>query len=75
MTEPTLQDIIAQGESLTVEFKSDRGPLDDSELLDTDNQGAARCIPTNCPAGGPTGARPTSRPSPSLRPPGTTLTH
>jgi len=27
--------IIAEGESLTVEFKSDRGPLDDGELLDT----------------------------------------
>jgi ATP-dependent DNA helicase RecG len=34
MTEPTLPEIIAQGESLTVEFKSDQGPLDDGDLLD-----------------------------------------
>ena len=34
MTEPTLPEIIAQGESLTVEFKSDQGLLDDGDLLD-----------------------------------------
>ena len=32
---PPLQDIITQGETLTVEFKSDRGPLTDSDQLDT----------------------------------------
>lgn len=35
MTELTLPEIIAQGESLTVEFKSDRGPLADGDLVDT----------------------------------------
>jgi ATP-dependent DNA helicase RecG len=30
-----LKEIIAQGETLTVEFKSDRGPLNDAELLNT----------------------------------------
>ena len=33
MSQPTLQDTISQGETLTVEFKSDRGPLDDAELI------------------------------------------
>ncbi|MGD8627056.1 MAG: ATP-binding protein [Anaerolineae bacterium] len=35
MGQSTLQDLVGQGESLTVEFKSDRGPLDDGELLNT----------------------------------------
>jgi len=35
MSQPTLQEIIAQGETLTVEFKSDRGPLEDAELIGT----------------------------------------
>lgn len=35
MSEQNLHDLIRQGESLTVEFKSDRGPLDDAELLTT----------------------------------------
>ena len=35
MSQPTLQDTISQGETLTVEFKSDRGPLDDAELIGT----------------------------------------
>lgn len=35
MSQPTLAEIIAQGENITVEFKSDRGPLDDGDLLDT----------------------------------------
>lgn len=30
-----LQELISQGETLTVEFKSDRGPLGDAELLNT----------------------------------------
>ncbi len=30
-----IQELIAQGETLTIEFKSDRGPLDDAELLNT----------------------------------------
>jgi ATP-dependent DNA helicase RecG len=35
MDQTTLQEMINQGESLTVEFKSDQGPLDDGDLLDT----------------------------------------
>ena len=35
MTEQTLRDLIAGGETLTVEFKSDQGPLSDAELLAT----------------------------------------
>jgi len=35
MTEQTLRDLIAGGETLTVEFKSDQGPLSDAELLET----------------------------------------
>ncbi|MBL7065406.1 MAG: putative DNA binding domain-containing protein [Anaerolineae bacterium] len=35
MNQPTLQDTIGQGETLTVEFKSDRGPFNDAELLNT----------------------------------------
>jgi ATP-dependent DNA helicase RecG len=35
MSQPTLQELVSQGESLTVELKSDRAPLDDSELLNT----------------------------------------
>ncbi len=35
MSQPTLQGLVNQGESLTVEFKSDCGPLDDGELLNT----------------------------------------
>jgi ATP-dependent DNA helicase RecG len=30
-----IHELLTQGESLTVEFKSDRGPLDDAELLNT----------------------------------------
>jgi len=30
-----IQELIAQGETLTIEFKSDRGPLNDAELLNT----------------------------------------
>jgi len=30
-----LEQIIRQGECMTVEFKSDRGPLEDSDLLDS----------------------------------------
>ena len=33
---PTMiKDLITQGETLTIEFKSDGGPLDDAELLNT----------------------------------------
>ncbi|MBM4464430.1 MAG: winged helix-turn-helix transcriptional regulator [Chloroflexi bacterium] len=35
MTEKQLRAIIATGESTTVEFKSDRGPLSDADLLET----------------------------------------
>ena len=35
MTSNQLQRLINQGESFTVEFKSDRGPLSDAELLNT----------------------------------------
>lgn len=43
--------------------------------LDTHGQPGCRpLIPMNCPAGGPTGDRPTSLLSLSLRSPGTTLT-
>ena len=35
MNEPDLQAILAQGESMTVEFKSDQGPLSDTDLVET----------------------------------------
>jgi ATP-dependent DNA helicase RecG len=35
MANSDLRELIASGETLTVEFKSDRGPLDDAELLNT----------------------------------------
>jgi len=35
VNEDTIRRLIAAGESLTVEFKSDRGPLADAELLNT----------------------------------------
>jgi ATP-dependent DNA helicase RecG len=35
MTSPTLSRMLQDGENFTVEFKSDRGPLEDSELLST----------------------------------------
>ncbi len=35
MTPEELRAVIARGESLTTEFKSDRGPLSDAELLET----------------------------------------
>jgi ATP-dependent DNA helicase RecG len=35
MTEQELRDLIAAGETLTVEFKSDREPLSDAALLET----------------------------------------
>lgn len=34
MNQAELRDMIAQGESLTTEFKSDRGPLSDRDLID-----------------------------------------
>ena len=36
-----VQQLITQGETLTIEFKSDRGPLDDAELLNTVGRGRA----------------------------------
>ncbi len=33
MNPPHLTDLVASGETLTVEFKSDRGPLDDADLV------------------------------------------
>jgi len=33
MMNSDLRELIASGETLTIEFKSDRGPLDDAELL------------------------------------------
>ncbi len=35
MNPEELRALISQGETLTVEFKSDRGPLSDSDLLET----------------------------------------
>ena len=35
MTEQELRDLVARGESLAAEFKSDQGPLPDAELLET----------------------------------------
>ena len=35
MNQPDLQAILAQGESMTVEFKSDQGPLSDTDLVET----------------------------------------
>lgn len=35
MNQPDLQGILAQGESMTVEFKSDQGPLSDTDLVET----------------------------------------
>ncbi len=35
MNEQTLRELIAGGESLTAEFKSDRGPLPDADLVET----------------------------------------
>jgi ATP-dependent DNA helicase RecG len=35
MNPDELQALIAQGESLTVEFKSDQGPLPDTDLIET----------------------------------------
>jgi len=35
MNRKQIEEMIASGETLTVEFKSDRGPLNDTELLDT----------------------------------------
>lgn len=35
MNRKEIEEMIANGETLTVEFKSDRGPLNDTELLDT----------------------------------------
>ena len=34
MTEQTLRDLIARGETLTVEFKSDHGPLPDTHSIE-----------------------------------------
>jgi ATP-dependent DNA helicase RecG len=35
MNEQALRELIAGGETLTVEFKSDRGPLPDADLIET----------------------------------------
>ena len=35
VSETDLQELVRQGESMTVEFKSDRGPLEDADLLHT----------------------------------------
>ena len=35
MNPDAIRMLVAQGESLTVEFKSDRGPLSDTDLLET----------------------------------------
>ena len=35
VSETDLQELVRQGESMTVEFKSDRGPLEDADLLNT----------------------------------------
>lgn len=70
MNQPTLQDLISQGETLIVEFKSDRGPLDDAELLNTvvclaNAQGGALLIGVE-DDGTVTGLHPTHRTRPEL---------
>ena len=65
-----VRELIAQGESLTVEFKSDRGPLDDTELLNTvvclaNAQGGALLIGVE-DDGAITGLHPTHRTRPEL---------